>query len=210
MKIKLCGFTESESLKTAINLNTDFIGFVFYENSVRNISYKKAEELAKLIPESIKKVAVVVNPSISELKLIENSIKPNFFQLHGDENIEFIKEIKQNFSQIKIIKAFNINEEVDFKKAEKFLDLVDFFLFDAKMFGSGNKFDWNLIKKNKENKIFKKNWFLAGGLNIENIDQALEISGAIFIDISSGIEIEKGKKSSDLITNFIKKVRSQN
>ncbi len=208
MKIKLCGFTERESLQTAINLSVDFIGFVFYENSVRNISYQKAAKLAKLIPESIEKVAVVVNPSIAELKLIEDSIKPDFFQLHGDENIEFIKEIKQNFSQIKLIKALNINEEADFKKAEKFLDLVDFFLFDAKMFGSGRKFDWNLIKKNKENKIFKKNWFLAGGLNIENIDQALEISGANFIDISSGIEIEKGKKSSDLITNFVNKVRN--
>ncbi len=204
MKVKLCGFSEEKSLKCAIESGVDFVGFVFFEKSPRNINFKQAEILQKLVPPSVSKVAVVVDCNIDFLEKINLSLKPQYFQLHGDANIEQIKLIKQKFPNIKIIKAFAIEKQEDLAKSADFTDLVDFFLFDGKISGSGQSWDFSFL----QNFNCKKDWFLSGGLNSDNILQALEISNSKMVDISSGIEKERGKKSCELIAEFMKIIKN--
>ena len=204
MKIKLCGFNDINSLECAVENHCDFLGFVFVKNSVRNINYQQANIFAKFIPKNISKVAVVVNASIDEIEKINNSLQPNFFQFHGEENLQYIHRFKEKYPNIKIIKAFSIQENKDLESIEIFENAVDYFLFDNKLPGSGDKFDWNLLK----NISSQKPWFLSGGINIENIDDALKKTNAKFFDISSGIEKIRGQKSPELIKNLMEKFYS--
>ncbi len=203
MKVKLCGFSEENSLKAAIEHAPDFIGFVFHENSPRNITPQQALNLAQFVPQKIAKVAVVVDAKIDFLREIAKSLNPQYFQLHGQENIAKILEIKQNFPEIGIIKAFSPENRQDLEKTAKFIDFVDFLLFDNKIAGSGKLWDFSLLN----NFICKKDWFLSGGLNIQNIEQILKNSNAKMIDISSGIEEIRGEKSPKLIAEFMQKIR---
>lgn len=206
MKVKLCGLTESKSLLVAIENNVNFIGFVFYEKSPRNISCEKSAELAKLIPSHIQKVAVVVNPSLELLHNITSTLQPQYFQLHGSENKERILEIKKVFPCIKIIKAFSISGKSDLEQSLDFTDLIDIFLFDNAAGGSGKSFDFAIL----QNFSCTKDWFLSGGLNVHNIEEALKITGAKMIDLSSGIEKERGIKSPELIQEFMHKIKLYN
>ena len=204
MKIKLCGFNDINSLNCAIESHCDFLGFVFVKNSIRNINYQQANIFAKIIPKNISKVAVVVNASINEIEKINHSLQPDFFQFHGKENIQYIQGFKKKYPNIKIIKAFSIQENKDLESIEIFENAVDYFLFDNKSPGSGNKFDWDLLK----NIYIQKPWFLSGGINIENIDDASKKTNAKFFDISSGIEKVRGQKSPELIRKLMEKFYS--
>ncbi|MES2961635.1 MAG: phosphoribosylanthranilate isomerase [Pseudomonadota bacterium] len=204
MQIKLCGFTEQESIQTAIAQKCDFLGFVFCAESPRFITPEKAAEISTQIPNSIKKVAVVVDADFNFLEEIHQKLDPDFLQFHGSENPNFLKEIRKKFPQIKIIKAFRITEEADLAQIKNYENDVDYFLFDGPKAGSGKKFNWEILK----NYHGKKDWFLAGGLNIENIEEALKITGAKMIDISSGIEKIRGQKSPQLIEQFMKKIKT--
>jgi phosphoribosylanthranilate isomerase len=208
MKIKLCGFTEEESIKTAVAQKCDFLGFVFCQKSVRNITPKNAAKISAQVPKDIAKVAVVVDAEFSFLDQIATEFAPDFFQFHGQESVQFLEQVRQKFPQIKIIKALKISEKKDLESVKDFENHVDLFLFDSKVSGeiggSGKKFDWKIL----QNFNSKKDWFLSGGINVDNIVEALEITGAKMIDISSGIEEIRGKKSSKLIEEFIIKLRS--
>lgn len=211
MKVKLCGFTEQNTLDAAIKCGVDFIGFVFCKKSPRYIAANQVAVLAKIIPSNIKKVAVLSNNNFDEIKDICANLKPDYLQFHGDEEVDFILEVKKNFPQIKIIKAFAVGNSDDLKQVDKFDEVADLFLFDSKKSslsgssgGNGISFDWNLLRNFES----KKDWFLSGGLNIDNIAQALEKTGATMLDISSGIEKERGKKSPELITQLMKKIKN--
>jgi len=203
MKVKLCGFTKEDQLLAAIEAKCDFIGFVFYDKSPRRVSVDDAFYLAKKIPKEIAKVAVLVDPTFDFLEKISAKILPDFFQFHGAEDVNFLKEVRKKFPQIKIIKAFRINNANDLELVKKFEDVADLFLFDGANPGSGKSFNWEILK----NFSSKKNWFLSGGLNFDNIDSALEITGAKMIDISSGIEEIRGEKSTKLIHELMTKIR---
>jgi phosphoribosylanthranilate isomerase len=204
MKIKLCGFRDEESLKVAVKQKCDFLGFIFCDKSPRNISLSQASALLMMIPSDIKKVAVVVDATFEFLQKIIDNLSPDFLQFHGSEDIQFLKEFRQKFPQIKIIKAFRINNEADLELVKNFEDYCDLFLFDGQNPGSGEKFNLEILKDFKS----KKDWFLAGGINIDNVLEMLQISGAKMIDISSGIEEIRGTKSPKLIIEFMNKVRS--
>jgi phosphoribosylanthranilate isomerase len=203
MKIKLCGFTEIESVKAAIAQKCNFLGFVFYEKSPRNISLQKASELALQIPKQVFKVAVTVDADFDFLQKIAQDFEPDFFQFHGNESLEFLVLVRQKFPKIKIIKAFKVYGAQDLAQIKNFENCADFFLLDGKNAGSGEKFDWKIL----QNFSSKKDWFLSGGINIDNIDEAIK-SGAKMIDISSGIEQIRGKKSTKLIEEFMKKAKN--
>ncbi len=204
MKIKLCGFTEKETLEVAVKQQCDFVGFVFCKSSVRYISPKDAKDISNIVPKNIAKVAVVVDASLDFLKEIIAEVAPDFIQFHGSENIEFLKDFKINFPEIGIIKAFRVESELDIKQAKFFEDAADYILFDSKSAGSGNSFDWSILK----NYHSRKDWLLSGGININNIDEALRVTGARMVDISSGIEEMRGKKSPDLIEHLMTKIRT--
>jgi phosphoribosylanthranilate isomerase len=206
MKVKLCGFTDAVSTAAAIAEKCDFLGFVFYNKSPRFITLEHASIIARNIPSSVKKVAVLVNPDFSFLEKISTEFAPDFFQFHGEESVEFLQKARNSFPKIKIIKAFRIQSQSDLSATKDFEEVADLFLFDAKIDGefggSGKKFDWKIL----QNFHSKKDWFLSGGLNIDNIEEALKISGAKMIDISSGIEKVRGTKSPELIAQLMKKI----
>ncbi len=203
MKVKLCGFTDKQPLEVAIAKQCDFVGFVFCKSSARYISPKEAGKISKIIPKNIKKVAVVVDENFDILKQIADEISPDFFQFHGLETTDFLKEFRKKFPQIGIIKAFKIENADDLDQAKYFENFADYFLFDGKVAGSGNSFDWSILK----NYHGSKNWFLSGGINANNVADALIITGASMIDISSGIEKTRGQKSPELIEKFMTEVR---
>ena len=206
MLIKLCGFTEENSVKVAIAQKCDFLGFVFYEKSPRYITPQNAAKISKQVPANIAKVAVVVDGDFTLLEKIAQEFAPDFFQFHGNENADFLEAVRNKFPQIKIIKAFKILDAQDLEPVKDFENCVDYFLFDSKVTGeaggSGKKFDWKIL----QNFNSKKDWFLSGGLNIENIDEALQVTGAKMLDISSGIEKIRGQKSLELIEELMQKV----
>ena len=206
MKIKLCGFTEVKTIETAIEYGCDFIGLVFAKNSVRYVDPNHAKNLSSTIPDSVGRVAVVVNETLENLHKINQNFQPNFFQLHGDENIDYIKNLKKIFPKTSIIKAFSISNKNDLNKIENFNNYVDYFLLDNKNPGSGEAFDWKILQDFNP----PKPYFLSGGINIKNIDEATQIVHPQFIDISSGIEEIKGIKSSKLIIEILQKIKIYN
>jgi len=204
MRIKLCGFNEIESLETAIQHNCDFLGFIFVKNSVRNINYEQANSFAKIIPKNIAKVAVVLRASADHIEKINNALKPDFFQFHGDESVDDILYFKEKYPNIKIIKAISVATKNDLTQIKMFENYIDYFLFDNKNPGSGNKFDWDLLT----NVNTSKPWFLSGGITADNIEEAIIRTNAKLFDISSGIEKIRGQKSNELIINLMRKFNS--
>jgi phosphoribosylanthranilate isomerase len=205
IKIKLCGFSDKKSIKLALSHNPDYIGFVFYQKSVRNITLEQAMEFSELDFGMVKKVAVMVDENDEFIEKIINNLQPDLLQLHGDESVDRCLQIKNKF-QLPIIKAIAIKEQSDFKNIKKYQNIADFLLFDTKTDekgGSGKKFDWNLLKD-----INLGEYFISGGINNNNIGQLMSDFDDIIIDLSSGIESKKGVKSEEKIKKlmeFIKK-----
>ena len=207
IEIKVCGINDEISMQTAINCKVDYIGLVFYQPSPRNISIKQSRKLLQLRNNISKIVALTVNPDDNFLFEIQKSVKPDYIQLHGNENPNRCMDIKKKLN-IPIIKGVNINNKLNLRQLFKtFEDICDILLIDAPSEdlpgGNGKKFDWDILKDFKS----KKKWMLAGGLNIQNIEKAIEITKAPAIDISSGLEVIKGVKDPKLIENFIIKCK---
>ena len=206
-EIKVCGINDEISMNTALKCKADYIGLVFYENSPRNISFNLSRKLIKLRNKFSKMVALTVNPNDELLFEIKKSVTPDYIQLHGNETPRRCLDIKKRLN-IPIIKGMNVINKLNLMKlTTDYEDICDILLLDAPSEvlpgGNGKKFDWNILKDFKS----KKKWMLAGGLNIENIKKAIDITKAPAIDISSGLEIIKGVKEPKLIENFIKKCK---
>ena len=206
MKIKLCGFTELKTIKTAIDHGCDFLGIVFVKNSIRYVNPEESKKLSSIIPNNIHKVAVVANETLENLQIINQNFQPDFFQLHGEENVEYIENLRKKFPNISIIKAISISEKNDLNKIKNFENCVDYFLLDNKNPGSGKAFKWEFLKDFKP----AKPYFLSGGINLLNLDEAIKIANPEFIDVSSGIEEIRGFKSSKLIIEILQKIKSIN
>ena len=199
-KIKLCGLSREEDIKNANILMPDFVGFVFAEKSKRFISMEKAAALKKILDSQILSVGVFVNEKIEIIaQCLKNKII-DIAQLHGDEDNEFIKKLR-NFADKPIIKAFKISGEKNLQDAEK--SLADFVLLDSGT-GGGTTFDWSLIQN------FKRPYFLAGGLTPENVSEAILKLKPFAVDVSSGIEVRAGLAVKDAakMKNFVQAVRS--
>ena len=206
-EIKVCGINDEISMNTALKCKVDYVGLVFYPNSPRNISIKLSRGLLKSRNNTTKIVALTVDPNDDFLNQIKKNINPDYIQLHGNENSRRCLDIKHKIN-IPLIKGINIRNKIDLlRKNKEFEDICDILLFDAPSEalpgGNGKKFDWDILKDFKS----KKKWMLAGGLNIENIEKAIDITKAPAIDISSGLEIMKGVKDPKLIENFIIKCK---
>ena len=206
MKIKLCGFTDLKTIKTAIDYGCDFLGIVFVKNSIRYVNPEESKKLSSIIPNNIHKVAVVANETLENLQIINQNFQPNFFQLHGEENVEYVENLRKKFPNILIIKAISISEKNDLDKIKNFENYVDYFLLDNKNPGSGKAFKWEFLKDFKP----AKPYFLSGGINLLNLDEAIKIANPEFIDVSSGIEEIRGFKSSKLIIEILQKIKSIN
>ena len=207
-EIKVCGINDEISMNTALKCKVDYVGLVFYPNSPRNISINLCRKLLKSRNKTTKIVALTVDPNDDFLKEIKKIINPDYIQLHGNENSRRCLDIKHKIN-IPLIKGINVRNEIDLlRKNREFEDICDILLLDAPSEalpgGNGKKFDWDILKGFKS----KKKWMLAGGLNIENIENAIDITKAPAIDISSGLEIRKGLKDPKLIEDFVIKCKS--
>ena len=202
--IKICGVKDIKIAKHAINCGASFLGFVFFENSSRNISVNKCAEILNEINGKVNTVAVTVNPTDSELKTYSDM---NFthLQLHGNESSNEVRKINETYN-LKIIKAFSISEESDLDKIKEYCPYIDHILLDSKQKqdmpgGTGQTFDWKIIKNFSPNKSF----FLSGGLDTNNISDALNLKKTKYFDVSSGVENSEGIKDEKLISEFISK-----
>ena len=207
-EIKVCGINDEISMNTALKCKVNYVGLVFYPNSPRNISINLSRQLIKSRNKITKIVALTVDPNDDFLNEIKKIINPDYIQLHGNENSRRCLDIKHKIN-IPLIKGINVSNKIDLlRKKKEFEDICDILLLDAPSEalpgGNGKKFDWDILKDFKS----KKKWMLAGGLNIENIEDAIDITKAPAIDISSGLEIRKGLKDPNLIRDFVIKCKS--
>ena len=205
-KIKVCGLKHSFEVSCAADYGAKWYGMIFEKDSPRFISYNKAEVLLNGTPDCIKPIAVTVNPSNSKVQDL-NELGFKYIQLHGNESINFCINLKNKFN-LKIIKAISVRSLKDLKYANSYKNTVDWVLFDYKddllAGGTGKSFDWSLLDKNSLN--FK--WILSGGLDYNNIELALKSTRATAVDVSSGVEVKKGIKSTELIKEFCNKINN--
>ena len=208
VEIKICGINSYESAKASVG--AEYIGFVFYPKSPRFLNAFSAKEIASYLNPNQKKVGLFVNADINVIKHISDFVNLDMIQLHGDETMQDIKIIKKMIKK-PVIKALSVGTYKDIKDFKKIEEVCDMILFDSKTSlgisgGTGNSFDWNLLKDLK----LKKKWMLAGGLNINNIENALSITNAPVIDVSSGVEKKKGIKCEKKIKNLINYLKNEN
>jgi phosphoribosylanthranilate isomerase len=205
-KVKICGLKYPENISQLIRIKPDYMGFIFYPKSKRYCEGFINQEFMAEIPNSIKKVGVFVNANLVEIEKIKTKYCLDFIQLHGDEKPQFCHKLKE--LGIGIIKAFQIHENFDFKQINEYKPSCDFFLFDTKSGqygGSGNQFDWNILRKYDNEKSF----FLSGGIEFNDIDKIINISylNIHAIDINSKFETRPALKDADKIRAFIKNIR---
>ena len=212
LAVKICGLNSQTAIDTAIASGVDYLGFVFFQPSPRSLTPEIASRLMEKRSNDFKVVAVVVNPSDKLLEEITYHLAPDIFQLHGSETAEDLEHIKQKFNT-KIIKAMKISEREDFEEVSKFDKVADFLLFDAAAplntthslpGGNGISFNWNWLS----DASLATPWFLSGGLNIGNINEAVETTGATAVDVSSGVEDQAGIKNNQKIIEFMNTVRT--
>ncbi len=199
-KVKICGMTDAGTIQTAIDHKVDYLGFVFYPKSPRNLTPKQATLLTKNIPSHISKVAVLVNETDQFIEYIKNDF--DYLQLHGDEDLNRIKELKKKYNK-KIIKAIKITDENSAKTSQQFEDEVDMFLFDSPAMEKSAKFNWQILKNLK----ITKPYLIAGSINIDNVDEVLKYN-PYGIDVSGGVEKNIGVKCGDKIIKFLDKVKT--
>ncbi len=200
--IKICGITNLDAAKFCIEQNANYLGFVFYEQSPRNVTNENISETLEKIKNRIELVAVTKDPSKAIIEKI-SSLPFNFIQVHGSILPDKLAEIK-NATGMRIIKAFNVLSSADINDVNEYQDIADFYLFDSKSSGSGEVFDWGILR----DKQIKKDFFLSGGLNSHNISKAIEKTGTKYIDVSSGVERREGIKDKKLIEQFILNART--
>jgi len=199
-KVKICGMTNAETIQTAIKHNVDYLGFVFYPKSPRNLTPEQAKELTKNIPQNVKRVAVLVNAKDEFIEQIKDYF--DCFQLHGHEDVKRIKELKQKFNK-GIIKAIRVTDEASAKTFSQFEDEVDMLIFDSPAMEKTAKFDWQILSKLK----ITKPYLVAGSININNVDEILKYNPT-GVDVSAGVESSVGVKNNEKIIEFLDKVKS--
>ena len=208
-RVKICGLTSPEAIKGAAQAGATYGGLVFYEKSPRHLSLAKAREVALAAPPGFAKVALVVNPQDAFLEEMLSQVPIDILQLHGAEQPQRVQQIKQS-TGLPIMKALGIATAQDLHEIDRYAEICDQLLIDAKPApgaklpgGNGLAFDWQLL----ENHTWKIPWMLAGGLTPENVAQAIRVTQARQIDVSSGVESAPGLKDMDKMRNFVAQAR---
>ncbi len=199
-KIKICGMTCRSDIDCVNQNDVDFAGFVmFFPKSKRNISRSTAVELTKHLDPRIKSVAVVVSPTVEEIEIIENC-GFDYVQIHGKLEDSVLESAK-----IPILRAFNVSNMGELSACEC-CEKIAGYVFDAVEPGSGKVFDWSLVKNIHANS--DKIILLAGGLNPENVSDAVRYIHPYGVDVSSGVENDSGRgKDASKVAEFVRRVR---
>ena len=210
VEVKICGLKTPEALDAALGGGADYIGLVFFPRSPRHVDIKTGLRLADLARGQAKIVALFVDPEDRALDSIVEQVLPDMIQLHGDESSPRVKEIRKRCG-VPVIKAIRVGSAVDVKRAQRYDDAADLILFDAKApagaahpGGNGLTFDWHALDDLKGRMKF----MLSGGLTAENVADAIRLTGAGAVDVSSGVESAPGVKDPELIRHFLKAVKT--
>ena len=208
MRVKICGITDEVALEAAVSAGASYLGFVFFEKSPRHLTLEKAAMLAARVPEGVMKVSLTVNADDATFDPIMEVLAPDVLQLHGSEPPERLTELKARYG-VPLMKAIPIGGPEDIDAAAIYQKVADLLLFDAKPpksmagalpGGNGLVFDWSLIAGNRPDIP----WMLSGGLDASNVGEAIRMTGATTVDVSSGVESAPGKKDPERIKAFCK------
>lgn len=208
-QVKICGLKTAEAAERAVALGASHVGFIFFPKSPRNIEPDDAGRIADRIRGQAKIVAVTVNADNDELDEIVSALNPDILQLHGSEDADRLLTVKAIYG-LPVMKAFSVREASDLEKIDAYIGIADRFLFDAKPpkgselpGGNGVSFDWKLLDA-LDGSV---DYMLSGGLNADNIGEAMAQTSARAIDISSGVESAPGVKDLKLMESFFNAVR---
>jgi phosphoribosylanthranilate isomerase len=193
LKIKICGMRDVENIKQILELEPDYLGFIFYENSTRHISKAQMKEVIKLSFGETERVGVFVNESVENVLSYADQGFFDIVQLHGNETPEIVKALKEE--GLEIIKVFSVDDNFNAKVLNRYAD-ADYFLFDTKgklPGGNGVKFNWDVL----ENSKIKKPFFLSGGLGVDDMEMinSFKSKNLYALDFNSKLEDEPGLKN---------------
>lgn len=210
IRVKICGLTAAADVSAAIEAGAAYVGFVFFGKSPRNVSLAQARTLALGVPPGVAKVALTVDADDAMLDALTDQVPLDFLQLHGHESPARVAEVKTRYG-LPVIKAIGIAEAADLAQIDVYGGAADQLLIDAKPppgatrpGGNALAFDWGLIA----GRDWPLPWLLAGGLNPDNVAEAVARTGARQVDVSSGVEVAPGVKDADLIRAFIDNAQS--
>ena len=206
---KICGITTTEALDAALDNGARFVGFVVYPKSPRHLSRDKLAALTDRARGRAEIVAVTVNADDELLSAIAAYARPDWIQLHGEERPAQVAHAR-TYARSGVIKALGVARSEDLAQAAAHAQVAEMLMFDAKPPPSGLPggnalaFDWTLLV----GKTFPRPWFLSGGLTPENVAGAIAASGAILVDVSSGVESAPGLKDPTRIAQFLAATRA--
>ena len=205
MRVKICGLNSPIVVEAAVSAGAAYCGFVFFAKSPRNLTLAQAAELTALVPSGLAKVALIVDADDAFLEKILNAVPLDMLQLHGSESPDRVAQVKAKFG-LPVMKAVSIASEADLSAIAEYTRVADQLLIDAKPAlgadlpgGNGVPFDWNLLAGRR----WASPWMLAGGLTSANLREAVRLTGANQVDVSSGVETSPGVKDVGLIRAFV-------
>jgi phosphoribosylanthranilate isomerase len=203
--VKICGLTSPQDVVAAAEAGARYVGFVFFPKSPRNVSVQQAKALAAEVPFGVAKVALTVNADDALLDEITQNVAIDILQLHGSESVARVAQIKAR-TGLPVMKAIGISDADDLQKIVDYGRVADMLLVDAKPpknadlpGGNGLAFDWRLLAGRK----WAVPWMLAGGLTPDNVQQAIQLTGARQVDVSSGVESAPGVKDPAKVAAFV-------
>ena len=209
LAIKICGLTTPDALDVALTSGADFVGFVFFPPSPRTLGLEAARTLGAQVKGRAGKVALTVNANDDTIAAIIAALHPDMLQLHGKETPERVVAVRTRFG-LPVMKALPIATRADLASIRLYADVADRLLFDAhppaeatRPGGLGVSFDWTLLKGVDP----RVPWMLSGGLDAGNVAEAIAITGAPGVDVSSGVERAPGEKDTGKIRAFIRAAR---
>ncbi|WP_333712394.1 phosphoribosylanthranilate isomerase [Yoonia sp.] len=204
MRVKICGLRTADDVAAAVAAGAGYVGFVFFPKSPRNVSVAEARALAADVPAGVAKVALVVDAGDALLDQITSEVAIDVLQLHGSESPERVAEVRVRYG-LPVMKAVGVADEADLAALAIYARVADQLLVDAKPpkdadlpGGNGLAFDWRLIAGRR----WPVPWMLAGGLDAGNVAEAIRLTGARQVDVSSGVEAAPGVKDAAKIGAF--------
>jgi phosphoribosylanthranilate isomerase len=210
LTVKICGLSTPETLDAALQAGADMVGFVFFPASPRHISLETARELGRQAKGRAIKVALTVDADDTTLANIVETLRPDILQLHGKESVARLRDIKQAFG-VQLMKVLAVETPADLAPLAGFAAVADRILFDARApkgatrpGGLGAVFDWHVL----ENLDLKLPFMVSGGLTADNVAEAIRVTRAGGVDVSSGVERAPGIKDPEMIRAFIRAARA--
>lgn len=206
IRVKICGMKTRADMEAAASAGAAYVGLNFFAKSARSVSIAQAAALASDAPVGLAKVGLVVNPTDADLDAIIGSVPLDMIQLHGQESVERVAEIKSRYG-LPVMKVIGVAEAADLAPIDLYAQVADQIMIDAKApkgaklpGGNGVTFDWQLLAGKK---YWQAPWMLAGGLTPENVAEAIRKTGARQVDVASGVETAPAQKDADLMRAFV-------